>query len=203
MVRKSISSSSSAGTADSSNTAPSTPAKPVAATPATPLASPVTELATNPLSPQTTAASNNAGAPLAKAPTSRLAKTLTWGSKRADKAEQPKKPKKPTPGKPLHPSERPLTEGNLRHQELLSAFSMNFGRRRASQGGGRTSFASNISPMGSRQASLDGGPRASYGGHGYSHLGPAGGDRRFSSLAREGHEGVPPDVEEEGSQTSS
>jgi hypothetical protein len=203
MVRKSISSSSSGGTAESSNTAPSTPAKPTAATPNPP--TPAEPLA-NPLSPQVTATSATAGAPLAKAPTLRLAKTLTWRSNKSAAEKKPKPPKKTPqpPKKILHPSERPLTETNLKHQELLNAFAMNFGRRRASQGGGRTSFVSNVSPMGSRQASMDGGPRrASHSQHGHSHLGPMGGDRRFSSLAREGHEGVPPDVEEEGSQTSS
>jgi len=86
-----------------------------------------------------------------------------------------------------------LTEANLKHQELLGAFAMTFGRRRPSQGG-RTSF-SNISPMGSRQASVDNGHPHAHGyghghghGHGHSHLA----DRRVSN--------IPPDVAEEGSQ---
>ncbi|KAF3770517.1 hypothetical protein M406DRAFT_349268 [Cryphonectria parasitica EP155] len=35
----------------------------------------------------------------------------------------------------LHPSERPLTEQNLRHQEMLGAFTMKFGRTRGLSSG--------------------------------------------------------------------
>lgn len=45
----------------------------------------------------------------------------------------------------LHPSERPLTEQNLRHQEMLGTFTMKFGRSRRFSRGARSSF-SGISP---------------------------------------------------------
>ena len=47
--------------------------------------------------------------------------------------------------KRLHPSERPLTEQNLRHQEMLGTFTMKFGRSRRYSRGARSSF-SGISP---------------------------------------------------------
>jgi len=102
-------------------------------------------------------------------PASRLAKTLTW---RSSGSKTPKKQKQqPTIQKAPQPWERPLSETNLRHQELLNAFTMNFGRRKTSAGG-RTSV-SGVSPGNSRQASVDAG---------YVPRRP---DRRISSLAGE------------------
>ncbi|KAJ9151990.1 hypothetical protein NKR23_g2827 [Pleurostoma richardsiae] len=49
----------------------------------------------------------------------------------------------------LHPSERPLTRTNLRHQEMLSTFQFRFG----SSGGRRSN--SGISPRGSRHPSAE------------------------------------------------
>lgn len=56
--------------------------------------------------------------------------------------------------KRAHPSERPLTEQNLRHQEILGTFTMKFGRSRALSRGARSGF-SGISPCNSRPASVD------------------------------------------------
>jgi len=98
---------------------------------------------------RTISVSNDEGDALSK-PTSRLAKTLTWRS--AGGSKTPKKEKAP-PKEKSHPAERPLSETNMRHQELLNAFTMNFGRRKTSAGG-RTSY-SGISPGNSRQASVD------------------------------------------------
>lgn len=111
-----------------------------------------------------TSTSNDEGDSLSK-PSSRLAKTLTWrpANKATPSTIAPapipptpvKKKKKVAPrGKEPHPAQKPLTEGNMRHQELLSAFTMNFGRTRTSVA---TGF-SGVSPSNSRQASMDAGP---------------------------------------------
>lgn len=150
MLRRSVSSSSSGGNDPSSTAATDT----------------------NPPSTGTSGSGGPSSPELAKAP-SRLAKTLTWRSAKSDATTPKKKKKKEKPAKaapptqPTHPAERPLTETNLRHQELLSAFAMNFGRRRASQGG-RTSY-SNISPGGSRQGSVDASAMHLAHGHGHGH----------------------------------
>ncbi|KAJ0108695.1 hypothetical protein J7T55_015129 [Diaporthe amygdali] len=52
----------------------------------------------------------------------------------------------------VHPSERPLTEQNLRHQEMLGTFTMKFGRSRRYSRGARSSF-SGISPRCSMDSS--------------------------------------------------
>lgn len=57
----------------------------------------------------------------------------------------------------MHPSERPLTEQNLRHQEMLGTFTMKFGRSRRFSRGARSSF-SGISPRCSVDSSAGGGP---------------------------------------------
>ncbi len=77
----------------------------------------------------------------------RLAKTLGLRPKAAATEQRPA-------GKIVHPADRPLTETNLRHQELLSTFTFKFGRRRSSAG--RRSTYSNVSPRHSRPASFDG-----------------------------------------------
>lgn len=99
---------------------------------------------------------------------SRIIKTFTFGHQRSSDgnsnsntskfpaptsaAPAPQTPKKKKqPKKVRHPpSERQLTEANLRHYEMLSEFRMEFGRTRS-----RTSFDSDISPMGSRMGSFD------------------------------------------------
>lgn len=81
--------------------------------------------------------------------------------------------------KRLHPSERPLTEQNLRHQEMLGTFTMKFGRSRRFSRGARSSF-SGISP----RCSID--SSAGMGGAGWSadeDDGAAGYHRRMSSAA--------------------
>lgn len=129
----------------------------------------------------TTNTSDDAGqepvSPTAQRPSNRLAKTWSWRSNRAFKEEKKPKPKPKPQKQRLHPSERPLTEMNLRHQEILSSFTFNFGRRKGSNGG-RRSFASGISPGNSRQGSLD----QSAGSPG---MGPVRGDRRVSSFAHD------------------
>ena len=57
----------------------------------------------------------------------------------------------------MHPSERPLTEINLRHQEMLSAFTFKFGRT-----GGPMPNLGGISPCSSRRASVDEGYSAAF-----------------------------------------
>lgn len=57
----------------------------------------------------------------------------------------------------VHPSERPLTEQNLRHQEMLGTFTMKFGRSRRFSRGARSSF-SGISPRCSVDSSAGVGP---------------------------------------------
>ena len=72
---------------------------------------------------------------------------------------------------------------NLRHQEMLSGFTFNFGRRKSSAGG-RTSF-SNVSPCHSRPSSFDGNADQHHHGqhHSAAHMDM---ERRVSSLARDG-----------------
>lgn len=57
----------------------------------------------------------------------------------------------------VHPSERPLTEQNLRHQEMLGTFTMKFGRSRRFSRGARSSF-SGISPRCSVDSAAGVGP---------------------------------------------
>ncbi|KAK2070371.1 hypothetical protein P8C59_004870 [Phyllachora maydis] len=60
-------------------------------------------------------------------------------------------------GRTCHPSERPLTETNLRHQEMLCHFELRFGRRPSA-----AAYSISISPRASRAGSLD--SEASSGG---------------------------------------
>ncbi|KAL1877436.1 hypothetical protein Daus18300_002422 [Diaporthe australafricana] len=62
----------------------------------------------------------------------------------------------------VHPSERPLTEQNLRHQEMLGTFTMKFGRSRRFSRGARSSF-SGISPRCSVDSTAAGGGAAGWG----------------------------------------
>ncbi|KAL1870528.1 hypothetical protein VTK73DRAFT_2602 [Phialemonium thermophilum] len=65
---------------------------------------------------------------------------------RQQQQKEPKDGRQQQQQRRRHPSERPLTEMNLRHQEMLSHFKMEFGRgRRRPSLGGRSSF-SGISP---------------------------------------------------------
>ncbi|KAJ9158437.1 hypothetical protein NKR19_g3291 [Coniochaeta hoffmannii] len=104
-----------------------------------------------------------------------LHKTLTWRSSRGGSSSggaATKKEKKRSSGRSsdrkgrdaaaglaaarrrVHPSERPLTEANLRQQEALSAFKWEFGRSRRRDSLGAWSDESGISPCGSRRPSL-------------------------------------------------
>lgn len=85
--------------------------------------------------------------------------------KKADK-EQKKKTKKSS-SKPVHPRDKPLTATNLRHQEMLSGFSMTFGSspNRLSQLVANGFDDDGVSPCCTRYPSFDGGavdPTTSY-----------------------------------------
>ncbi|OIW33660.1 hypothetical protein CONLIGDRAFT_677426 [Coniochaeta ligniaria NRRL 30616] len=96
-----------------------------------------------------------------------LSKTLTWRSSQGASSGQPKEKKgsrssadrkdrnAPLPRRRIHPSERPLTEANLRQQEELSAFKWEFGRSMGRRNSlGMWSVDSRISPCCSRRGSL-------------------------------------------------
>ncbi|EFQ33325.1 hypothetical protein CGRA01v4_06958 [Colletotrichum graminicola] len=86
-----------------------------------------------------------------KSHTLRLAKTFGW---RSTKGEKPKKkPKK----EKSDPRERPFSETNLRHQEILNGFTMTFGKNHQQMSRDqRSSYISvNVSPGTSRHNSVD------------------------------------------------
>ncbi|KAH8890802.1 hypothetical protein GQ53DRAFT_824058 [Thozetella sp. PMI_491] len=157
--RKSVSSSSSAGENISVPTTPVTPAPPALAS--------SSQSSDTPASPSSSPRSTKSAG--------RLAKTLSWRPKPAKEQQRPESIY-------VHPTERPLTEANLRHQELFSAFTFKFGRRKTSAGG-RTNH-SNISPGNSRPGSFDAGAHGSPFHH-HHHRAPSHAemDRRVSSLA--------------------
>lgn len=142
-----------------SSSGTSTPSTiPISTPPCVPIPNPSSQISTS-LSKTTTTGS------------SLLSKTLTWRSShgagtspsRAEKRSERKEKRAAatqTPRRKLHPSERPLTEANLRQQEMLSAFKWEFGRsgRRGSLGG--WSVESGISPCCSRRGSLVAPPSA-------------------------------------------
>lgn len=65
----------------------------------------------------------------------------------------PKRSAKSAP-RQMHPSERALSESNLRHQQMLGTFTMKFGRKRGFSSG-KESNLSGISPCNSRSGSMD------------------------------------------------
>lgn len=67
----------------------------------------------------------------------------------------------------LHPSDRPLTEQNLRHQEMLGRFTMKYAQRRRPSYGDMEQSLTEISPCNSRNGSVDSGhgPTASLVGN--------------------------------------
>lgn len=90
-----------------------------------------------------------------------LSKTLTWRSS----GESPRKERKRASDRrerdaqaarrKVHPSERPLTEANLRQQEALNAFKWEFGRSQGRRNSlGAWSVETGISPCCSRRPSL-------------------------------------------------
>ncbi|POR34862.1 Uncharacterized protein TPAR_04941 [Tolypocladium paradoxum] len=89
--------------------------------------------------------------------TSTLSKVFTFGSRDRDNdrdKNKEKEKKKPKDGrkKPVHPSQRPLTLQNLKHQEMLSQFTMTFGASNPGQVE-RLSFCG-VSPCCTRPASV-------------------------------------------------
>ncbi len=96
-----------------------------------------------------------------------------------------KKQTQPASSSYTQPDEHSPSEADLRHQELLGAFSIKFGRRKSSAGG-RTSH-SNVSPGTSRPGSFDaaaaGQHEHQHPHHHHRHQSPSA--RRVSSLARE------------------
>ncbi|KAL0930815.1 uncharacterized protein CTRU02_213550 [Colletotrichum truncatum] len=84
-----------------------------------------------------------------KSPALRLARTLGW---RSTKDEKPKK--KASKEKP-DPRERPFSETNLRHQEILNGFTLTFGKSQPSHDQVRSSHYNNgVSPGTSRHNSV-------------------------------------------------
>ncbi|KAF6807705.1 hypothetical protein CPLU01_15763 [Colletotrichum plurivorum] len=88
-----------------------------------------------------------------KSPALRLAKTLGW---RSTKEEKPKT--KTTKEKP-DPRERPFSETNLRHQEILNGFTLTFGKRQPSRDQRSSYYSIGVSPGTSRHNSVDDSPR--------------------------------------------
>ena len=80
---------------------------------------------------------------------SRLAKTFSLGLRDRSKDEE----KQARKNKKLHPSQRPLTLQNLKHQEMLSHFTMTFGASDPSQVEG-VSFVG-VSPCCTRAPSME------------------------------------------------
>jgi len=81
----------------------------------------------------TTTATTSETSSLHKSTTSssRHTKTFTWG--RREKDDSDKESKRNKKNKKIHPSQRPLTLQNLKHQEMLSHFNMTFGASDPSQ----------------------------------------------------------------------
>ncbi|KAB5558105.1 hypothetical protein GE09DRAFT_1221238 [Coniochaeta sp. 2T2.1] len=134
------------------STGVSTPTHPTLTQVPTPITIPSPVTTTSKPSPQSSSFQSNF-----------LSKTLTWRSSHGGERKE-KKRSSASKGKDastaaaarrrIHPSERPLTEANLRQQEMLAQFKWEFGRstgRRNSLGG--WSVNSGISPCQSRRAS--------------------------------------------------
>lgn len=111
-------------------------------------------------SPATPISSNTSqSSDISQSLSSKLSRTFTWGSRDKDASSSKDKNRRK---RPLHPSERPLTAQNLRHQQMLSQFTMTFGTSNPSQ-----LDLDGVSPCCTRAPSIDGlaiGP-------GYSQLG--------------------------------
>ncbi|GAO13866.1 uncharacterized protein UV8b_03901 [Ustilaginoidea virens] len=82
---------------------------------------------------------------------SKLARTFAW--QRRSKDEPDKEAKRNRKNSRLHPSQRPLTLQNLKHQEMLSHFTMTFGASDPSQI--ETLSFVGVSPCCTRAPSLD------------------------------------------------
>ncbi|KAJ6446325.1 C2 domain-containing protein [Purpureocillium lavendulum] len=106
----------------------------------------------------TTATSDTSSLHKTTTTTSTLSKVLSFGSRdrTSDRNKSKDKEAKKSRGrrsKPVHPSQRPLTLQNLKHQEMLSHFTMTFGASDPSQIE-RLSFCG-VSPCCTRPGSVD------------------------------------------------
>ncbi|KAH7023416.1 hypothetical protein EDB80DRAFT_41057 [Ilyonectria destructans] len=85
----------------------------------------------------TIASSSSKTSVSSKSSGSRLTRTRTWtwgsNNKQTKEAAQELKAKSKPKRRIVHPSEKPLTEQNLRHQEMLSQFTWTFGASRPDQ----------------------------------------------------------------------
>ncbi|KAL7798130.1 hypothetical protein V8C37DRAFT_246176 [Trichoderma ceciliae] len=100
-----------------------------------------------------------------KKTSSTLSKTFTFGRRDKDKdkekemAKKDEKARRKNKGRTWkHPSEKPLTEQNLKHQEMLSHFTMTFGASDPSQV--QELDFDGISPCCTRNCSIDLGSRS-------------------------------------------
>ncbi|OAA33063.1 hypothetical protein AAL_00528 [Moelleriella libera RCEF 2490] len=82
---------------------------------------------------------------------SRLAKTFSWTRRSKDDADRDSRWK--SKHSKMHPSQRPLTLQNLKHQEMLSHFTMTFGASDPSQI--ETLSFTGVSPCCTRLPSLE------------------------------------------------
>lgn len=86
-----------------------------------------------------TATSSSKTSVSSKSSEPRLTRTWTWGSNKTwgtgTKAKEPTKERKPRnkTRRIVHPSEKPLTDQNILHQEMLSQFTWTFGASRPDQ----------------------------------------------------------------------
>ncbi|GAB0131672.1 hypothetical protein EsDP_00000134 [Epichloe bromicola] len=85
----------------------------------------ISQTGSNTTTTTTTTTSETSSLHKSTASSGRLARTFTWGrrSKNGSEGESKKNRK----SKKVHPSQRPLTLQNLKHQEMLSHFTMTFG----------------------------------------------------------------------------
>lgn len=175
LSRKSLSSghSSSSSNSDPSDAPPMPYSSSGTSTPTTTTTSSTIPISTAP--PALNASPTGVSASLSKtSPTgasfqnSFLSKTLTWrssngapsgskekkGSRSSDNKKDGRNAQQPQRRR-VHPSERPLTEANLRQQEMLSGFKWEFGRSQGRRNSlGAWSVESGISPCCSRRGSL-------------------------------------------------
>ncbi|OAA43154.1 hypothetical protein NOR_04521 [Metarhizium rileyi] len=79
----------------------------------------------------TTTATTSSTSSLHKSTSSRFLKSFTFGRRSKDESQE--ESTRDRKNKKLHPSQRPLTLQNLKHQEMLSHFSMTFGASDPSQ----------------------------------------------------------------------
>ncbi|KAF5134276.1 uncharacterized protein G6M90_00g012930 [Metarhizium brunneum] len=85
----------------------------------------------SPTNSNTTTATTSETSSLHKSTSSKFARTFAFSRRSKDEShEESKRNKK---NKKTHPSQRPLTLQNLKHQEMLSHFSMTFGASDPSQ----------------------------------------------------------------------